>query len=107
MRACDAAMQVLLESDNPAVMYGDDWLCHQIAARLGWEHEGPATTRRVLRALSKTPGRLTKNHVRLMPRNSRSQGRAVLHFELPKAEYDYMMASLSRGCKPDWSAFTS
>ena len=61
MRACDAAIQVLLESDNPAVMYGDAWLCHQIAARLGWEHEGPATTRRVLRALSKTPGRLTKN----------------------------------------------
>ena len=29
MRACDAAIQVLLESDNPAVMYGDAWLCHQ------------------------------------------------------------------------------
>lgn len=34
------------------------------------------------------------------------QDRAVPHFELPKAEYNYMMASLSRGCKPDWSAFT-
>ena len=36
MRASDAAIQVLIETDNPSVMYGDEWLCHQIAARLGW-----------------------------------------------------------------------
>ena len=48
MRACDATVQVLIETDNPSVMYGDEWLCHQIAKRLGWEHAGPTTSRRVL-----------------------------------------------------------
>lgn len=26
MRACDAAIEVLIETDNPSVMYGDEWL---------------------------------------------------------------------------------
>lgn len=60
MRACDAALQILMESDNPSVMYGNEWLGHQITGRLGWDHAGPETSRRVLRALSKTPGRLVK-----------------------------------------------
>ncbi len=60
MRVCDAALAVLLETKNPSVMYGDEWLCRRIADRMQWAHEGPYTSRRVLRALSKTPGRLIK-----------------------------------------------
>ncbi|POR07962.1 hypothetical protein BV908_18445 [Diaphorobacter sp. LR2014-1] len=104
MRACDAALQVLIETDNPSVMYGDEWLCHQIAARLGWEHAGPATTRRVLRALSKTPGRLVKGLIR-MPGDCCARGQSALHFELPEPEHAFMMGFLRQGKKPDWSTF--
>ena len=104
MRVCDAAIQVLIDTDNPALMYGDEWLCHQVAARLGWRHDGPATSRRVLQALSKTPGRLIKGLVQ-MPSDSCARGQSVLHFELPKPEYDFMMGFLQQGIKPDWSAF--
>jgi hypothetical protein len=93
MRACDAAIQVLIESNNPAVMYGDEWLCHQIAARLGWDHEGPRTSRRLLQALSRTPGRLVKGYCR-MPSDCCARGQSVLHFELPKPEFDFMMSFL-------------
>jgi hypothetical protein len=33
MRTCDAAVAVLRESNNPAVMWGDEGLCHMIAER--------------------------------------------------------------------------
>jgi hypothetical protein len=82
MRACDAALEILKEHQSPGVMYGDEWLCHQIAERLGWEHEGPYTTRRVLAALSRTPGRLVKSRV-VMPGDCCARGQSVLHFELP------------------------
>ena len=104
MRACDAAIQVLIETDNPSVMYGDEWLCHQIAERLGWEHAGPATSRRVLRALAKTPGRLVKGLVR-MPGDCCARGQSTLHFELPEPEFGFMMGFLRQGMKPDWSTF--
>lgn len=104
MRVCDVALQVLIETDNPSVMYGDEWLCHQIAGRLGWTHSGPETSRRVLRALSKTPGRLVKGHVR-MPGDCCARGQSVLHFELPEPEHVFMMGFLHRGQKPDWTSF--
>lgn len=104
MRVCDAAIQVLIETDNPSLMYGDEGLCHQVAALLGWEHEGPATSRRVLQALSKTPGRLVKGLVR-MPGDCCARGQSVLHFELPQPEYGFMMSFLDQGKKPDWSDF--
>lgn len=104
MRACDATIQVLIETDNPSVMYGDEWLCHQIAERLGWEHAGPTTSRRVLRALAKTPGRLVKVLVR-MPGDCCARGQSVLHFELPEPEHAFMMGFLRQGKKPDWSTF--
>ena len=106
MRACDAALQVLIETDNPSVMYGDEWLCHQIAERLGWKHEGPATTKRVLSALARTPGRLVKGLIR-MPGDCCARGQSALHFELPQPEYDFMMSFLSKGMKPDWSIFNT
>ena len=64
MRVCDAAVQVLRETDNPAVMWGDEGLCHLIADRLGWEHHGHRTSNRVLAALAKTPGILVRCRTR-------------------------------------------
>lgn len=91
MRACDAAFAVLVETQNPSIMYGDEWLCHQVATRLGWEHQGPWTTRRLLRALSRTPGRLVKSLVG-MPGDCCARGQAVLHFELPEPFYSAALA---------------
>ncbi len=93
MRVCDAALAVLLDTDNPSVMYGDEWLCHRIAERLEWEHEGPWTTKRVLAALARTPGRLQKGLCR-MPSDCCARGQAVLHFQLPEPEYSQMMSRL-------------
>jgi hypothetical protein len=104
MRACDAAYAILIETDNPSVMYGDEWLCHEIAERLGWPHEGPATSRRVLRALAKTPGRLEKGLVR-MPSDCCARGQLALYFQLPKPEFEFLMDHLRRGKRPDWSEF--
>lgn len=82
LRACDAAAQVLCETGEPTIMYGDEWLAHQVAKRLGWEHQGPRTTRRVLAALARTPGRLVKTLVR-MPSDCCARGQAALCFALP------------------------
>lgn len=84
LRACDAAVAVLRELGEPGVMYGDEWLCHQIAERLGWKHEGPWTTRRLLAALSKTPGELIAGKVR-MPSDCCARGQWVLCFSLPES----------------------
>jgi len=79
MRVCDATYEVLLETDNPAVMWGDDGLLHLIADRLGWEHECFRTSDRVLAALRKTPGRLVKG------KTATCGGRVVSIFRLPEA----------------------
>ena len=68
---------------EPGVMYGDEGLCHAIARRLGWEHEGPRTTRRLLAALARTPGPLHKSLVR-MPSDCCARGQAVLSFSLDR-----------------------
>lgn len=78
VRVCDAAVEVLRETDNPAVMFGDEGLLHLIAERLGWEHHAWKTSDRVLRALSKTPGPMRKCYTRL------GGGRRVLIFKLPE-----------------------
>ena len=57
-RICDAAVDVLKETDNPAVMWGDSGLLHLIAERAGLPHQSWLTEGRVLNALSKTPGEL-------------------------------------------------
>lgn len=86
-RVCDAAVEVLRETDNSFVMYGDEWLCHVIAERLGWKHEGPWTTRRVLAALARTPGSLIASKVR-MPSDCSARGQWVRCFELPQGATD-------------------
>ena len=78
MRACDAAVEVLRETDNPAVMWGDEGLLHEIADKLGWKHDAWHTSNRVLRALAKTPGALEK-------RRTLCHGHWVLIFRLPNA----------------------
>ena len=53
---CDEMARVarehLIETDNPAVMYGDIALLHQIAERAGLPNEGAKTEQRVLNLLS-------------------------------------------------------
>lgn len=62
LRACDATIEHLRETDNPAVMWGDTGLIHAIADRLGWEHHAWKTEKRLLDALSKTPGDLVPGY---------------------------------------------
>jgi len=81
MRACDANEQFLREISEPTIMYGDEYLAHQIAKRLGWEHQGPTTTRRLLATLARTPGPIEKSLVR-MPSDCCARGQAVLCFAL-------------------------
>jgi hypothetical protein len=65
MRMCDAAVEVLQETGNPAVMWGDCGLLDRIAARAGvlrrpTKYMGgiPDLHDRVLAALSRQPGTL-------------------------------------------------
>lgn len=64
MRTCDAAVEVLRETDNPAVMWGDEGLLHLIAERAGLRSCGRAwkTSDAVLRNLSREPGSLVPLH---------------------------------------------
>jgi hypothetical protein len=65
MRCCDAAVAVLRETNNPAVMWGDEGLLHMIAEKLGWPHECTKTSDRVMAALGRTPGPLRKSKTQL------------------------------------------
>lgn len=76
-RVCDAAVEILLETDNSAVMWGDETLLHLIAERMGWDSEGNKTSQRVLNALTKTPGKFTLAHTKTC------RGRLVRIFHLP------------------------
>jgi hypothetical protein len=79
MKVWEAAIIVLRRTDNPAVMSGDNGLCHRIADELGWEHDGPATPLRVLAALHQTPGDLVKRYTR------GKRNRLCVRFMLPEA----------------------
>lgn len=77
-KASEAAIAILRETDNPAVMKGDERLLHMIAERCGWKHDGPKTSLRVLNALSKSPGQLIPSKV------VRNDGQTVRVFALPE-----------------------
>lgn len=77
MRVCDAAVEVLRETDNEGVMWGDEGLLHMIADKLGWKHDAWRTSQRVLAALSRTPGPFIKRKTFLA-------GHWVLIFSLPE-----------------------
>lgn len=77
--AWEAAVEVLINTDNPAVMWGDEGLLHLIAERLGWEHRAWETSNRVMRALNRSPGKLRKAKTQL------PNGRIVSIFYLPES----------------------
>ncbi len=80
MKIWEAAIAVLQETDNPAVMWGDVGLLHSIAERAGLQI--PVTTKlfvteqRVLNALTRTPGRLQATYT------TTGRGRRVRIFRL-------------------------
>ena len=82
MRVCDAAVAVLTETDNPAVMWGDTGLLHLIAVRAGLRARDRAwkTENAVLAALSRQPGALVAGTTR------EAHGRRVRIFWLPGHE---------------------
>ena len=62
IRTCDAAVLVLRETGNPAVMWGDTHLLHEIAKRAGLKINGWKTERQVLNNLTRCPGILIPKH---------------------------------------------
>lgn len=72
-----AAVEVLRETENSGVMWGDECVLHLIATKMGWKHEAWKTSTRVLNALSKTPGVFKKSYVQL------PNGRVVRNFNAP------------------------
>jgi hypothetical protein len=76
--AWQAAVDVLYETDNPAVMFGDSRLLHMIAKRMGWGANAWLTEDRVMAALNRSPGVLVKGKTRL------GSGRIVSIFRLPE-----------------------
>lgn len=83
MRTCDAAVLVLRETDNPAVMWGDEGLLHLIAARAGLAIAGHSwhTSQAVLANLARCPGELVAQHAR---GHSGGRSRWVRIFTLPE-----------------------
>lgn len=79
LRVCDAAVLVLRETDNPAVMWGDHGLLEMIAERANTKTQGRAwkTPDAVLDTLAKTPGELVS-------RLTFTHGRWVRIFYLPE-----------------------
>lgn len=79
MKTATAAVLVLRETKNPAVMWGDEGLCHMIADRAGIRMRGKAiwTSDAVLRNLARSPGEL-------IPGLTNSVGRWVRIFWLPE-----------------------
>jgi hypothetical protein len=77
---CDAAVEVLRETGNPAVMWGDEGLLHLIANRAGIRSrgQGPRTSDNVIAALARCPGILVPGKTRMM------NGRLVRIFRLPE-----------------------
>lgn len=80
MRTCDAALEVLRETDNPAVMWGDEGLLHMIADRAGIRARanGWRTSSAVLANLARQPGELQPLYTLAM------NGRRVRIFYLPE-----------------------
>lgn len=77
-RICDAAVEVLRETDNPHVQSRDAHLLHTIAERANPNYKADAwdTEKRVLNALSRQPGIL-------IPGKTMQGRRAVRIFRLP------------------------
>lgn len=69
LRAAQVAAAHLRETGNPAVMVGDVHLLHEIATKLGMEHEGWRTPPKVLARIDRTNrGDLVKTYFSLPER---------------------------------------
>lgn len=75
----EAAVEILRETKNDAVMWGDTSLLHMISDRAGCGHDGWKTEIRVLNALSQSPGPFVERKTRI------GNGRLVRVFRLPEA----------------------
>lgn len=60
----DVVVQHLRETQNYGISISDVGLCHEVAEKLGWKHDGYNTPRRLINALHKTPGILVKRYSR-------------------------------------------
>ncbi len=61
--AAEAAVEVLRETNNPAICYGDGGLFHLVADKIGWPHEMWFTEDRVLNAIDRHhSGHLVKRY---------------------------------------------
>jgi hypothetical protein len=82
--AHEAAVLVLRETGNPAVMWGDEGLLHAIAerAQLRCAKQSFVTSNRVLNTLTRRPGILVKGMMTI--RALRGGERAVRCFWLPE-----------------------
>lgn len=80
MKTCEAAVLVLRETGNPAVMWGDEGLLHMIADRAGLRTAGRSwrTSDAVLSNLSRCPGEL------VACTTLTGRGRRVRIFRLPE-----------------------
>lgn len=83
MKTCEAAALVLRETNNPAVMWGDEGLLHMIAdrAELKMASHGPFTSNAVLANLARSPGELVPG---LTYSGPSARGRLVRIFYLPE-----------------------
>ena len=85
-RICDITVEVLRETDNPAVMWGDCGLLDLIAERAPGRNKDELTWeghRRILNALSRQPGILIKKRTMCWVGNREC---AVRIFRLPEDE---------------------
>lgn len=63
--AANVAADLLRETGNPAIGWGDSALLHGVAERLGMEHESARTERLVLNRIDRThKGVLVKTYIR-------------------------------------------
>ena len=77
-RICDIAEEVLRETGNPAVLWGDCGLLDEIASRAGLSSPYPwVRWKRVLDALTKQPGNLERGY-------AEHSGRQLRLFALPE-----------------------
>lgn len=79
MKTCEAAVLVLRETGNPAVMWGDEHLLHMIAERAGLRAQKNSwhTSKAVLNNLARCPGVL-------VPKRTRCHTHWVRIFRLPE-----------------------
>jgi hypothetical protein len=54
MKAAQFAADILRETDNIGIGWGDATLLHMVCTRLGWPHEAWLTERRVLDAIDRS-----------------------------------------------------